>query len=170
MIQPGTTMPATSVTAARTRQRAPCQQGLAIVELALAIPFIITILVALLLFGRALYNHALVLNAAREAARYMSSVPAADIRSLNKVNAHIAFAQTMVAEELSSMMASGPTVPTVSILCNDLICDAGDVPPTITVGIRVPVVDLLFEPLTSQFTFGNYLMLTARSKMAYVGG
>jgi len=70
----------------------PHQHGLAMVELAIAAPLLLLLLYAIAEFGNALYQYALLADAARDADRYLGSHAIADSTGLPTISASIASA------------------------------------------------------------------------------
>lgn len=85
------------------------QQGLALIELALVLPFFLSLVFGVITYGLALYNQAVITNASREAARagVMFTVPAASDADI------VATALDYCAENLVTL--SEPSTPEVQL-------------------------------------------------------
>lgn len=139
------------------------QSGIAAVELALMFPVLLTLLMLTLFLGRAMWHYSAALNAAQDAARYLSSAPSADMKDIGQVGYVVAAAQSIVAAELAELNP-GPNPPTITIACDIAQCDGYSLPATVTVVVRINMVDLYF-PLAPPIS----IPLTASVVVPYGG-
>lgn len=144
------------------------QRGIAALEFAIILPFIMILLAFPLLFGRAFYCYAVAREAARDAAVYLSTVPKLSLSNSARTSSEVAVANSIVAMELAGLNP-GPSAPSVTILCDGLSCDGFSIPSTIRVAIRINLIDEIFQSFTSSITGDNGLLLTADITMRYVG-
>ncbi|MBA5606933.1 pilus assembly protein [Duganella sp. FT3S] len=144
------------------------QRGIAALEFAIILPFIMILLAFPLLFGRAFVCYTVAREAARDAAVYLSTVPKLSLSNSARTSNEVAVANSIVAMELAGLYP-GPSAPSVSIQCDGLTCDGFSIPATIRVAIRVNLIDEIFQSFTSSVTGDNGLLLTADITMRYVG-
>lgn len=148
------------------RHRCARQRGAVAVELALSLPVLLTMLVALAFYGRVLYNYEVVQKAAWSGARYLSSVPAASLRSPQQAAHEVALTTDLIASELSAV-SPAPGKLFVSISCDGEPCGglSGYLPVTVTVVVRIDV------PSAADGYAANLAMVRVRAShsLRYVG-
>ncbi|MBA5689805.1 TadE/TadG family type IV pilus assembly protein [Rugamonas apoptosis] len=150
-------------------QAAARQRGIAAIEFALILPYMVGLLAFLLLYGRAFFHYGAAQQAARDAARYMASVPPIALSSTPRANSEVAVAKAIAAMELADLNP-GPSAPTVAIRCNNnLDCDGGGPPANVVALVHMYLFDDIFQELTLQVTGYDGLSLTAGVTMRYVG-
>ncbi len=133
------------------QHKSQAQQGLALIELALVLPFFLSLIFAVITYGLALYNQAIITNASREAARagVMFTVPAASDAEI------VATALDYCAKNLVTL--SSTRVPEVQL---DYASGRKPGDP-LTVSIRYSYTGLSFALGTTS------LLLHARSTMRF---
>jgi len=87
------------MSAAIVRQRR--QRGVAAIELALIMLFFTGLLPIVLLCGRALYAYTALQKSAHDAARYLATLPVAQMTHAASVTPAVAFARQMVVESMA---------------------------------------------------------------------
>lgn len=97
------------------------QRGLVALELALVLPFILILLTALVFYGRLAYHYEVVNKAARDGARYLSSVAALNLKTPALAAQETSLVQSLVQAELSALGASQSLV---FVYCDNLPCGA----------------------------------------------
>ena len=144
------------------------QRGIAALEFAVILPVLVGIMAALFLFGRFCWHYTVAQKAAHDAALYLSSVPLIDMKSRTRAEAAMSLARTIALAETSEL-SPGPSGMTVMISCDSWPCDGVVVPTTIRVGIRMRVVDGIFNAFTDDYAGEEGMLLTADVSMLYVG-
>lgn len=124
------------------------QRGIAALELALLLPIMLVLLALALYLGRVVWHYSVAHKAAQSAARFLSTVPVAQMRDTARVHYVIEFANAIVDAEMTELNP-GPVTRTVTILCNGLYCSGNTTPATVRVHIELPIEDILF-PNVSQ--------------------
>lgn len=151
---------------ARMRRR---QRGAAAVEAALLMPILVVLLVFPLLLGRIFWHYAVIQKAAHDAARYLSSVPIAEMKNQIRGPHAAALARDIVNAEIAELYSGSVDSPVaVNISCDDNNCDLG-VPTTVTVLVGVRMYDPLFSSMTGDMVGEDGLLLRAKVVMRYVG-
>lgn len=92
------------------------EQGVAAIELALIMTFFIALLPFVLLFGRAFLAYTTLQKSVHDAARYMATLPLAQMANADAVVQHSAFARQMVLEAMAE------TAPHMKMLSVSLDC------------------------------------------------
>lgn len=144
------------------------QRGIAAIEFAVILPVLVGIMAALFLFGRYCWHYTVAQKAAHDAALYLSSVPLIDMKSRTRAEAVMNLARTIALAETSEL-SPGPAGMTVVVTCDSWPCDGVVVPTTIRVGVRMRVVDGIFNAFTDTYTGEDGILLTADVSMLYVG-
>lgn len=151
----------------RGKQRRKCEAGAAAVELAILMPILVVFMLMPLFFARCLWHYTAAQKAAQDAARYLSTVPRAEMMSsvFAKEAAELAaeIARREIADLSPDSEITGPTA-----YCNTLVCgelETGTVPTT----VRVRLSFTMSDPL-GLVDFGWYdLRITADHTMRYSG-
>lgn len=144
------------------------QRGIAAVEFAWILPVLVALMAGLFLFGRFCWHYTVAQKAAHDAALYLSSVPLIDMKSRTRAEAVMNLARSIALAETAELNP-GPAGLTVTVTCDSWPCD-GVVPPnTIRVGVRMRVVDGIFNSFTEDYTGEEGILLTADVSMLYVG-
>lgn len=141
--------------------------GIAAIELAIALPFILLVLACLLFFGSLFYKYQVTGKAVWNASRYLSSISKLEMKNPAQIGYHTAFARSLIDQQLSAI-SSGPYPPSVTILCGATICDGFTLPTTVTVTVRVLANNRLFGDLVSSWVEGEFV-LTSSATLAYAG-
>ncbi|MET1085142.1 MAG: TadE family protein [Burkholderiales bacterium] len=111
-----------------------CQRGVALVELALTIGILITIVFGITEFGRAIYQYDTLAKAARDAARYLSTKAPGDATAIGDAQCYAVHGNPSCT---GSVLAPGLTTAMVSV------CDAVSCPATHQAQGAAPVVNLV---------------------------
>ena len=143
------------------------ERGVAAVELAIILPFLVLLMALALLFGRTFWYYNVMQKAAHDSARYMATVAVNDIKNLTRVSHATAVAYDVADEEMSDFNPEA-TPWSVIVLCDGVGCDGFSVPQTVRVVIRMPMVNDIVGDLTAGF-FGDGLLMTADVTMPYLG-
>jgi Flp pilus assembly protein TadG len=121
----------------RLRRR---QRGVAALELALSLPVLLSMLVVLTFYGRVMYNYEVVQKAAWVGARYLSSVPAVNIKNPQLAAQEVALASHLIEQELTAL-APAPGRLIIAITCDSVPCNAllNYAPAMVTVVVMIDV-------------------------------
>ena len=143
----------------------PCtQSGIVAVEMALILLCFFAFLPLPQMMGRAFWHYAVLQKAAHDAARYMSAIPALDMKNAQKQSQAAAVARSMV-----SAATAGFREPVVVLV----MCDASDcgafsgVPSQVQIRTGVTLTDEIFTTLTSLLTGDEGLVLNVNVTMPY---
>jgi len=143
------------------------QHGASAVELALILPLFVLLLAFPLFLGRYFWHYTAAQKAAQDAARYLSSVSAQEMREPALALAAASLAGEIVRIETAELETGGLR-PQVDIQCGGAGCQgvmSGPLPETVTVMVTMHMRDHLLG-----MDLGRYgLRLQARSEMRYVG-
>ncbi|SHM36585.1 TadE-like protein [Duganella sacchari] len=117
------------------------QRGAVVLELALVLPVLLTMLTIVLFYGRITYNYDVAQKAARDGARYLASVAAANIRNTTMLGHELNLTQNMVLTELDAMAGDA----LVFLTCDGTPCPGltGALPAQVTVTIVVQIPNIL---------------------------
>lgn len=143
------------------------ERGVAAVELAIILPFLILLLGLALLFGRAFWHYDVMVKAAHDSARYMSTMALNDMKNITRVTHATAVAFDIADEEMGDLNREG-TPWSVTVQCDGVSCDGLSAPQTVRVVIRMQMVDNILGGFTSSF-FGDGMLMTADVTMPYRG-
>lgn len=114
------------------------QRGMMALELALVIPFVMILLTAVVYYGRLTYHYEVVNKAARDGARYLSSVAALNLKNPSLAVQENNLVLAIVQAELSAL---GGSQPLVFVYCDTAPCGALSTTPSevsVTVIVQVP--------------------------------
>jgi Flp pilus assembly protein TadG len=139
------------------------QRGIVALELALVLPFVLTLLTAVLFCGRLTYHYEVASKAARDGARYLSSVAAVNMKNPAMAAQESNLALAIVQAELNAL---GANQPTVLVTCDNFPCALAGGTPTevsITVFAEVPTLFVGYMPAL----LDQRLVITSRAR--YVG-
>jgi len=139
------------------------QRGIAAVELALVLPILLLLLAFPLYLGRVLWHYTVIERAAQDAARYLSTIPASEIKNTALAPAVAAVASNIAAAEIAEL-APGSVLPVVNINCDSATCAGITTPSTVRVSIQVQVDDIFYSGVT-----GLSVPLTAYVSYPYLG-
>jgi len=143
------------------------QDGVAAVEAAIILPILVLFLTFPIFYARCFWHYTAAQKAAQDAARYLASVPAAEMRSKvlakNAADIAIEIARREIAE-----LSPGSIMENPQIYCDDIHCGSvpGRLPTTVHVFLNFGMIDTFFGAVDT----GRYgLQITADVKMRYVG-
>lgn len=103
------------------------QRGLAAVELAILLPAVMIFMLVLpLFFGRVLWHYTVIHKAAHDAARYLATVPLADMKNPTRASAAIKVAQYIAAQETEALSPGGIYPVDVQVSCAPAGCVNGN--------------------------------------------
>jgi len=143
------------------------QRGAAAVELALLLPIFVFFMSFPLFLGRYFWHYTATQKAAQDAARYLSTISAQEMRDPALSESAAALTNRIVQMELAELHTGGMR-PRVTVLCGDVLCQGvttGPLPETVTVHVRMDMVDHIFG-----LDFGRYgVQLNVRYEVRYVG-
>ncbi|WP_332853668.1 TadE family protein [Duganella sp. S19_KUP01_CR8] len=152
-----------------SRPNAPRRpRGIAAVEMALILPTFVLLLALPLFLGRALYHYQIMHRAAHDAARYLSSCTALELRTPARTAAVVAAARAIAAAELEGTHA-GSSAPAVSISCDGAQCTGLLLPTVITVQISTVLEDDVFPYYSYNLVGTSGMPLVVPVSMHYVG-
>jgi hypothetical protein len=143
------------------------QRGSAAIEVALVLPIFLLFLMVPLYYARCFWHYTTAQKAAQDAARYLSQVSAAEMRSKTLAKAAGDLALKIAQKEIAEL-APGSTIDPPIVQCDDLPCGSkiGKAPSTVRVFITFSMVDNIFGVVS----LGRYgLVITADVTMRYVG-
>jgi Flp pilus assembly protein TadG len=139
------------------------QRGLVALELALVLPFMLIMLTAVVFYGRLTYHYEVVNKAARDGARYLSSVAALNLKNPALAAQETSLVLTLVQTELAALGASQSLV---FVYCDNVPCGALSTAPvevSVTVITQMPLLYSGYLPeLSAQ-------QLVVNSRARYVG-
>jgi hypothetical protein len=121
-------------------QRRSRQLGVAAVEFAVLLPLLIVLMTAPLFIGRVLWHYTVAQKAAHDAARYLATVPEAELRTPGLAPAAVAVAREIVTAELADLNP-GPYPPGITISCDTTVCTGLILPTTVRVNIVIEMHD-----------------------------
>lgn len=147
----------TNLTAKRRRR------GIAAVEFALVLPFLLMLLMLPLYFGRVFWHYAALQKATQNAVRYLASVPATTMKNPVKVGYAVQLANEIAQQHLQELNP-GPYPMIVTVQCDGVTCDGLATPSTVRVFTRARVEDIFFPDSDTMS-----ILVTADATIAYVG-
>jgi hypothetical protein len=154
----------------QTALRSRWQRGVAALEMALILPFILVLLPYPVLLGRAFWHYTMLQKAAYDAARYLSTAPAMDMKSVSSGQNYPAeLARNMVAAATADINSELEPVFIV-VQCDGDPCGSiplGKLPSQIRVSVAKGIRDDWFPDITSAL-IGDGLALKADIKMPYI--
>lgn len=132
---------------ARRRQR-----GAAAVEFAVLLPCLAIALAPLILCARFMWHYTVAQKAAQDAARYMATVPAVEMRSRVLAARAAAVAVEIARRELADL-APGEELADADVQCDSRVCGfrTGTVPSTVEVGLFFNMHDPIFNTYLGQW-------------------
>lgn len=141
------------------------QRGVVALELALSLPLILTLLTALVFYGRFMYHYEVVQKAAWAGARYLSSVPAIHMKNQQRAAQEMALATYLIKEELSAL-APAPEQLFITVNCDGTPCGLFNfLPSTINV---IVIIDMPGDP-SGYGADLSHLRVQASHSLRYVG-
>lgn len=136
------------------------ERGAIIVEMALVTTVLLLIAAGIVEFGRIFWYYNALDKATRNAARYMSTVPALDMADSAKASTAATTAKNMVVAAVNSTNVSPPLASAnVTVSCDGAVC-AGTKPADVKVGItNFQVIPGTWFPFVS-VAGGSYASIT----------
>lgn len=120
------------------------QFGIAAVELALVLPVLVLLMTGALLGGRLFWHYTVAQKAAHDAARYMATIPANDMRSPARAEYAADIAHEIAVQETSDLKLRDK--PVTLVQCGAYECRGGAVlPETVRVRVEMHVHDDIFN-------------------------
>lgn len=143
-----------------TRRRA---KGAAAVEAAIILPVIVSLLLFPIFFGIYFWHYTAIHKSAQNAARYLATVPAKDIKSVTPAGYVKANAEAIVREGIADLLPASAVL--IDVQCDGLSC--GDsVPSTVRVVVRLRIKDTFYGLVA---TGDDGWLITADVSMRYAG-
>ena len=143
------------------------QRGAAAIELAFILPVLLLLIFLPLFIGRYFWHYTAAQKAAQDAARYLSTISAQELREDVLAEQAAAVARNIALAEIQELHA-GPREPEIIIMCGEDPCiGTGDLPlpETVRVTVRLRYVDML-----GLIDTGRYgITINAASVVNYVG-
>lgn len=143
------------------------QRGVAAIELALILPILLTLLTFPFFYARCFWHYTVAQKAAQDAARYMATVPLAEMRSKTLAGAAQQIAEEIAKREIAEL-TPGKTFDPPQITCDGLTCgnSTGKTPSKVRAYISFGMADTMFGVVDT----GRYgLLITADVTMRYAG-
>jgi hypothetical protein len=143
------------------------RRGSAAVEAALILPILVVFLTMPIYYARCFWHYTVAQKAAQDAARYLSQVSTAEMRSPALAQAASSIAYTIAQREMAELSPGSVIGPPV-VQCDYLPCGTviGTPPATVRVYITFSMYDNIFGVI-NEGRFG--LVITADVSMRYVG-
>jgi len=143
------------------------QRGAAAIELALILPILVTLLTFPFFYARCFWHYTAAQKAAQDAARYMATVPMAEMRSKKLASAAQKIAEDIALIEIAEL-SPGKAFDPPQITCDGLACgnSTGKLPNKVRAYISFGMADTMFGVVDT----GRYgLLITADVTMRYAG-
>lgn len=116
-------------------------RGSVVLELALTIPVLLVMLIYLLFYGRVLYSYEVAQKAAHDAARYLSTASAVNMKSSALFSREVNVALYIANEELSVLNAGAGELY-VFALCDGHPCTGFSLPATVGISVNIQLQNL----------------------------
>lgn len=143
------------------------QRGVAAVEMAFVLLFVLVLLPYPVLLGRAYWHLMALQKIAYQGARYMSTVPVADMKSKAKALQAVAVVQAMADAAASDFSEA----PSLVVMCGAWPCGfLATVPEYVSVGLNGALEDRIFGAITMNGREPLLTLPTVVATMPYVGG
>lgn len=144
------------------------QRGTALLELALTLPILLTLVACVAFYGRLLYNYQVAQKASHDAVRYLSSASQASMLNPQLAVKEQALARAIANAELSDLDLNPQAIsgPFIFIHCNDNDCVGNILPTLVSVEVQMTMSK---TALPSFIPFVPYSTLRARNVMRYAG-
>lgn len=102
-----------------------CQRGAAAVELAIVLAVLLLLAAGIIEFGRAYWYYNALDRATRDAARYLSALPATTMTSSTNIAAAVTTAQNLAVSAVSDASYGAHISPAITTSNVNVACDAG---------------------------------------------
>lgn len=142
------------------------QYGTALLELALALPVLLTLVACVAFYGRLLYNYQVAQKASHDAVRYLSSASQASMFDPQLAMKEEALTRDIAEAELIALDRQAISGPFIFIQCDGIPCVGSSLPTTVTVEVQLTMNKKL---LPDFIPFLSSLRLRARNTMRYAG-
>lgn len=134
------------------------EDGIAAVELAFLLPVIVLLMSTLLLVGQMFWHYTVLQHAVHDAARYMATLPQAEIGDATKGDNAVQAARAMVLASVAGAgLYAAPIAGQITVQCDDGNCGMA-IPATVRVNASIDVPSLYF---------GQSVRLAGNVVMAY---
>lgn len=152
-----------------TRSRGKRQSGVAAVELAILCPILLFVLTVPIFFGRYFWHYTVVHKAAADAARYLSTISEAEMRTSPLAQAAGDIARGIAEEEIADLKP-GRITPKIAIHCGSRApcqgIDSAELPETVVVAVEVSIFDTIFGVVP---TGARGMLIKSEVEVPYVG-
>ena len=139
------------------------QRGIAAIELAIALPVLISMLTLTLFYARYFWYYSVAQKAAQDSARFMVSARNTEMKSLALATAMSNAAREIVAQEMADLPLDAP--PVVDVQCDTLTCN-GIVPNKVRAHVFFRIKDNIFGAVDAG---DDGLTIDAEANFHYVG-
>lgn len=147
----------------------PRQRGAAAVECAIVLPLLVLLLSFFVFYAQVLWHYTVAQKAAYDAARYLSTVTAQEMRDDVLAPTAAKIANDIVQAEIAELKPGRGARPQVEIQCGGVSCAGvwnGHLPQTVSVTVRMAMFDDYFRVVNA----GRYgLPIVGRAEIRYVG-
>lgn len=143
------------------------QRGSAAIEAALLLPILIVFLTLPIFYARCMWHYTVAQKAAQDAARYLASVPKAEMLSSALATAAGNRAIEIAAREMAELAPGGEMYAPIAY-CNNSVC--GRLVPfgSLPAEVRVEFAFVMTDPIFGIDTWGG-ITVNASVTMAYAG-
>jgi hypothetical protein len=144
------------------------QRGTVLVELALTLTLLLTLVAYAAFYGRLLYTYQVMQKASHDAVRYLSSTSRAAIADPLLAPREQALTRAIVLAELRDLGMDPPTSggPFIFIHCDENDCVGNAEPKLVSVEVQLTIFP---ESLSRFIPFATKKLLRARNVMRHVG-
>jgi hypothetical protein len=139
------------------------QHGIAAVEFALVVPFLVLLVVTSLYLGRIMWHYTAIQKAIQNGARFHASLPLVIMRDTARVTLASRLTEDIVRAHLDELHP-GTIRPSVDVLCDGIRCNGQLTPTTIRVVVQTTMQDIFF-PESEQMN----IVITAEANAKYFG-
>jgi Flp pilus assembly protein TadG len=142
------------------------ERGSAAIELALLMPILLVTLAPLILYARYMWHYTVAQKAAQDAALYMSTVSAAEMKSRALAGYAKGIAIEIARREVAEL-SPGEAIVDADVICDTNTCGfkSGTVPKTVTVSVAFNLLDTFFNTYLGPYG----LPVEASITMRYAG-
>ncbi|QOL48472.1 TadE/TadG family type IV pilus assembly protein [Massilia litorea] len=149
------------------RRSTKYQAGVAAVECALLLPVLIAFLTLGFFTVSIFWHYTMAQKAAQDAARYLSTVPVAEMMTPASARAAGDLAQEIIRREIAEVSSSSE-IGTLETFCDTSNC-GGNAAGTLPTTVRVHFLISMFDPFGLVDTGWYGLQITANYTMRYAG-